>query len=71
MVIGGYGIGSDAYRDVEVINLADDGQTCLKPKDAVSIYGMAGMYFDGHPFLCGGYRWSESKQCHTYNKEVV
>ena len=70
MVIGGQLEVNLPKRDVEVIDLSGNGQTCTKPEDFPLSYATKGVYFNGSPFVCGGYSSGWSKDCYNYNAQV-
>ena len=51
MLVGG----SPKLGNVEIIDLSGNGLQCVTPADYPHQFGATGIYFDGSPFVCGGY----------------
>ena len=72
MIVCGYN-NAGMFQDVEIISLDGSGEECMNPIDSpVGNFGMSGVYFDGHPIICGGLESGVGARadCYKYNSQV-
>ena len=65
MVVGGFG----AQRDVEIVDLSEEGKTCRKPPKISLSHSSIGTFFNGQASVCGG-SLSETDLCLQYDSKV-